>query len=99
MTSEVDANGNFTIDGTTLGAGPQTATVIVTDATGNEAQTDVGFEIAADVVNIAPVVGGSSVQTLEDNAITVELADLISDDTDADEDLTIPPRRQTGPSR
>ena len=89
VTSEVDANGNFTIDGTTLGAGPQTATVIVTDATGNEAQTDVGFEIAADVVNTAPVVGGSSVQTLEDNAITVELADLISDDTDADEDLTI----------
>ena len=46
VTDIVDADGDFVVDGTGLAAGPQTATIIVTDAAGNEASDDLSFSIA-----------------------------------------------------
>ena len=47
VTDIVDADGDFVVDGSGLAAGPQTATIIVTDAVGNEATSDLSFSIAA----------------------------------------------------
>ncbi|MEM7487725.1 MAG: carbohydrate-binding protein, partial [Pseudomonadota bacterium] len=46
VTALPDADGDFVFDGSALVAGPQTATVIVTDAAGNEATDDLSFTIA-----------------------------------------------------
>jgi hypothetical protein len=56
VTGLVDANGDFSIDGSALAAGPQTATIIVTDGAGNEAQSALSFSIADDAGgNVDPI--------------------------------------------
>ncbi|WP_380052068.1 carbohydrate-binding protein [Falsihalocynthiibacter sp. SS001] len=47
VTDVVDADGDFTFDGSSLPAGQQVATIIVTDDAGNEASDTLGFSIAA----------------------------------------------------
>ena len=47
VTAQVDADGDFVVDGSNLAPGAQTATLTVTDAAGNEASTTRAFSIAA----------------------------------------------------
>ncbi len=65
ITAKVDADGDFTYDASGLGAGAKTATVIVTDAVGNEASVARGFAIAAPAN--APIV----IQAEDASAVTV----------------------------
>jgi hypothetical protein len=66
VTDLPDADGDFVVDGSALAAGPQTATIIVTDDAGNEATDDISFSIAEETTTFDPV----TIQAEDDGAIT-----------------------------
>ncbi|ETX29840.1 carbohydrate-binding protein [Roseivivax isoporae] len=66
VTGIVDSDGDFVVDGSGLAAGPQTATIIVTDAAGNEAESSLSFAIGG-AVTVDPIV----VQAEDETQVTV----------------------------
>lgn len=64
-----DADGDFTVDGSALAPGAQTATVHVTDAAGNEAQTSMAFVVGQAAQPAAPF-------SIEIQAESFAIADL-----------------------
>ncbi len=66
ITGRPDADGDFVFDGSALPAGPVTATIIVTDAAGNEAAATSSFEVAAPAGQ--PIV----IQAEDETRVTVE---------------------------
>ena len=66
VTDKPDADGDFVFDGSGLPAGPVTATIIVTDAAGNEATATSSFSIAAPVGQ--PIV----IQAEDEALVTIE---------------------------
>ena len=87
VTALLDSDGDFVIDGSGLAAGPQTATVIVTDAAGNEAENSLSFSIAdPDNVTFDPVTLQGEDAALTDVPGTgtgSEIVTLRDGDTDA----------------
>jgi hypothetical protein len=80
VTAKPDADGDFVFDGSGLPAGATTATVIVTDAAGNEARDELSFIIAPRTTPGVPVV----IQAEDETQVTV----LDSGTGNADRSLT-----------
>ncbi len=85
VTDAVDENGVVTVDGSALETGDQTATVVVTDAAGNEA--DATFDFTVD--NAAPTADNGVGAGAEDApVIAIDIADLIDDLEDGEPTIT-----------